>query len=132
MIFNAVKLESKPKVILRNLREANLIDEENSPTSQQLDNKIASCRRIANHLSHIFSTHELRQAIAKVFEIPESDVEAFSEVDDADEKEEPLFSIIWTSKKLMARVDEKFLQNDATYRLTYQVVNFYLKYYLTG
>ena len=39
MIFNAVKLESKPKVILRNLREANLIDEENPPTSQQLNNK---------------------------------------------------------------------------------------------
>ena len=41
---------------------------------------------------------------------------AFSQVIDDKDGEEPRFCVIWTSKQLQARVDERLTQDDATYR----------------
>ena len=74
----------------------------------------------------IFTTHELRQKICEKLEVPESDVEGYVahyEVLDEEEDKEPRFTVIWTSKKLLARARSYFHQDDATYRLTWQVRN---------
>ena len=63
MVFQGVKNEAKPKIILRNLREANLFEDGKEPTSLQLNNKIRSCRTIIKHSDQVFSTHELREKI---------------------------------------------------------------------
>ena len=39
---------------------------------------------------------------------------------------EPHFCIIWTSKKLLARIGEELTQDDATYRLTWQGYPFFV------
>ena len=44
----------------------------------------------------------------------------YHHVDDENEAQDPHFCIIWTSKKLGRRISEDFVQDDATYRLTWQ------------
>ena len=103
IVFLGIKNEAKPKVILRNLREANVFDEGKEPTNQQLNNKIRHCRKILQHSNQIFTTHELRQKICEKLEVPESDVEGYVahyEVLDEEEDKEPRFTVIWTSQKL--------------------------------
>ena len=91
---------------MRNLRDANVFTEEaGEPTRQQLYNKIAHIKHKLGNNGQILNTHELREAIAPLLEIPEDDLEAFVnnyEIDD--EEEEVRFIIIFTSKKLMARI----------------------------
>lgn len=71
MVFQGVRNEAKPKVIRRNMREANLFVNGREPTSQQLSNKISSCRNLIKHTEHIFTTHELREKIKTMLEVPE-------------------------------------------------------------
>ena len=57
--------------------------------------------------------------INEKLEVPEDDISsyiAYHEVNDEDDAEEPRFSIIWTSKKLLKRVSADLTQDDATYR----------------
>ena len=124
IVFLGVKNEAKPRVILRNLREANVFVEGKEPTSLQLNNKIRHCRKILQHSSQIFSTHELRQKVCEKLDVPESDVEGYVahyKIDDEDDEKEPRFTIIWSTKKLLARASSSFHQDDATYRLIWQV-----------
>ena len=68
----------------------------------QLNNKIRHCRKILQHSSQIFSTHELRQKVCEKLEVPESDVEGYVahfKIDDEDDEKEPRFTIIWSTKK---------------------------------
>ena len=61
----------------------------------------------------------------KHIDIPESDLEAyipFGEIIDDDNQEDPKFTIIITTKKLLERVSiDKLFQVDATYCLVWQV-----------
>ena len=57
------------------------------------------------------------------YEAPSQQVACLSEVLS---KEEPHFSIIWTSKKLTAHISDDFIQDDATYRLTWQGYPFFV------
>ena len=123
IVFQGVRNEAKPKVIMRNLRDANVFEEGKEPTALQLSNKIQHCRSIIHHTHQIFTTHELRQKINEVLEEPEDEHEAFVayfDVKDEDETEDPRFTVIWTTKNLMKRVNNEFIQDDATYRLTWQ------------
>ena len=129
MVFQGVKNEAKPKVIMRNLREANLFEEGNEPTPLQLNNKIQHCRNVIQHSSQIFTTHELRQKVAEMMEEPESEVEGYVAhllVEDEDETKDPRFVVIWTTKKLLKRCNNKFHQDDATYRLIWQGYPFFV------
>ena len=125
IVTTGVKNEARPKIILRNLRDANIFDGMVEPTIIQLYNKITNIKNILNKTKDILTTHDLRQLVLKNLEIPESDIEAyipFSEIIDDDEKEDPKFTIIITTKKLMERVSsDKLFQVDATYRLVWQV-----------
>lgn len=58
--------------------------------------------------------------------IPEDELEsyiAFHEVIDDEDDQEPKFNIIWTSKKLLARVGKEMTQDDATYRYATEVTS---------
>ena len=50
----------------------------------------------------------------------------YHHIDDEQELKEPHFCIIWTSKKLSARIGGKLTQDDATYRLLWQGYPFYV------
>ena len=62
-------------------------------------------------------------------EIPEDELESYivyHHVDDENPNEDPHFCIIWTSKKLTARISSDLVQDDATYRLTWQGYPFFV------
>ena len=97
IVVLGVKNEAKPKVILRNLREANAFEGGKEPTSHRLNNKIRHCRKVLQHSSQIFTTHELRQKICEKLEVPESDIEGYvahHDIQDEDQEKEPRFTII--------------------------------------
>jgi hypothetical protein len=119
IVMQLCKGESSTKVILRNLQDANVFPEGKLPTSRQLTVKIRHCRSIIRRNVQIFDTHELREKIAESLEVPIEDTEGYiahSEVIDDEDAVEPRFMIIWTSTKLLARVNERMTQDDATYR----------------
>ena len=105
------------------MENANLFLEGKTPTNQQLNNKIAHVKVQLNKTQQIFTTHHLREKIKENIDIPEDEDEAyiaFHEVIDENEKEEPRFSVIWTSKRMLTRTNEHMTQDDATYRLVWQ------------
>ena len=114
-----VKNEAAPKVIFRNLQDANVFPEGKFPERSQLNVKIRHCRNIIRRTVQILDTHELRQMVQQKLTIPEDELEsyiAFEEILDEEDDQEPKFNIIWTSKKLLARVGNQMTQDDATYR----------------
>ena len=117
------------QVILRNLENAQLFADGQFPTRQQLNNKIQHCRNSLKKTEQIFTTHDLREKIKEKLEIPEDEMEAYiayHEVLDEEEDEEPRFTVIWTSKKLLARTSNNLTQDDATYRLVWQGFPFFV------
>ena len=127
--MTGVKNEASAKVIKRNLQDSNLFVDSNFPTTSQLNAKIAYCRSIIRRSIEIFDTHQLRQKIAEKLDIPSDEKEsyiAYHHVDDEDESGDPHFCIIWTSRRLSARIAEEFTQDDATYRLTWQGYPFFV------
>ena len=95
----------------------------------EFNNKVNRERKKLNMTDHIFTTHELREKIKDNLNIPENDNEpyiAFHEVLDENELEEPRFTVIWTSKKMMKRASNEMTQDDATYRLTWQGYPFFV------
>ena len=68
----------------------------------------------------------MRQKIEEKLSVPEDDLSsyiAFHEVLDDDSLEEPRFSIVWTSGKLLRRVGTEMTQDDATYRLISKAIH---------
>jgi hypothetical protein len=129
MIMQGVLNEASPTVILRNLENAQLLEDGNCPSKQQLNNKIQHCRHTLNKTKQIFTTHDLREKIKEKLEVPEDDTDAyiaFHEVLDENEDEEPRFTIIWTSKRLLERTSSQLTQDDATYRLVWQGFPFFV------
>ena len=124
MIVQGVTNEAKPKVIRRNMENANLFSDGRVRTSLELSNKIAHVRKQVHGVNQIFDTHLLREKIAEHSEVPEDDDTkayiAASQIEDEDENEEPRFNIVWTSNKLMKRISNDLVQDDATYRLLWQ------------
>ena len=129
IVMNSLRNEASAKMVERNLRDANVFTENNFPTSVQLNTKIQHCRSLIRKTLQIFDTHQLREKIEEKLEVPANDTDSYivyHHVDDEQEKEEPHFSIIWTSKKLTARISDDFIQDDATYRLTWQGYPFFV------
>ena len=124
MIVQGVTNEAKPKIIRRNMENANLFSDGRVPTSLELSNKIAHVRKQVHGVNQIFDTHQLREKIAEHSEVPEDDDTkayiAASQIEDEDENEEPRFNVVWTSNKLMKRISDDLVQDDATYRLLWQ------------
>ena len=123
MIVQGVTNEAKPKIIRRNMENANLFSDGRVPTSLELSNKIAHVRKQVHGCNQIFDTHQLREKINEHSEVPEDDTKAYiaaSRIEDEDENEEPRFNIVWTSNKLMKRISDDLVQDDATYRLLWQ------------
>ena len=123
MIIQGVQNEARPAVIRRNLENANLFHDGKVPSAQQLNNKIAHIRISLNKSQQIFTTHDLREKIKEHLDIPEDDNTAYiaaHEVIDDDETKEPRFTVIWTSRRMLARTSNNMTQDDATYRLTWQ------------
>jgi hypothetical protein len=119
IVMNTLRNDGSAKTIERNLRDANVFSEENFPTRIQLNTKIQHCRSIIRKTIQIFDTHQLRQKIEEKLGVPTDDTEsyiAYNHVDDENEVEDPHFSIIWTSNKLIARISDDMTQDDATYR----------------
>ena len=119
IVMNTLRNDGSAKTIERNLRDANVFSEENFPTRVQLNTKIQHCRSIMRKNIQIFDTHQLRQKIEEKLGVPTDDTEsyiAYNHVDDENEVEDPHFSIIWTSNKLIARISDDMTQDDATYR----------------
>ena len=119
IVMNTLRNDGSAKTIERNLRDANVFSEENFPTQVQLNTKIQHCRSIIRKTIQIFDTHQLRQKIEEKLGVPTDDTEsyiAYNHVDDENEVEDPHFSIIWTSNKLIARISDDMTQDDATYR----------------
>ena len=119
IVMKTLKNDGSNKTVERNLREENVFTEENFPSKVQLNTKIQHCRSIIRKNIQIFDTHQLRQKIELKLEVPHDDTDsyiAYHHVDDESEVEDPHFSIIWTSKKLIARISDEMTQDDATYR----------------
>ena len=129
IVIQSLRNEASAKVVERNLRDANVFTEDNFPTPVELNTKIQHCRKIIRKTVQIFDTHQLRQKIEEKLEIPFDNTDsyiAYHHVDDEQEENEPHFSIIWTSKKLLARISDELTQDDATYRLTWQGYPFFV------
>ena len=77
IVMTGCRNEARPKVILRNLRDANVFDGMTEPTMIQLYNKITNVKNILDKTRDILTTHDLRQKVAEHLETPESDIEAF-------------------------------------------------------
>ena len=122
IVMEGVINHAKPKVIKRNLKNANVCGR-SLPTKTELYNKIAAVKIKVFPSSKVKNTHELRQKVSEHLNEPASDIEAYvaySEIDDEKEDEEPRFTIIFTSKKNMGKLkDDRVLQTDATYRLNW-------------
>ena len=119
IVLQGCRNEANPAVILRNLKDFNLFPEGKGPSRQQLNNKISYCRRLLHKTSEIFTTGELRQKINEHLNVPDDENEAYIahyDIEDENEEDEPRFIIIWTSKKLLARMSGGLTQDDATYR----------------
>ena len=118
IVMTGVKNEASAKVIKRNLQESNLFASGNFPTTSQLNAKIAYCRSIIRRTIEIFDTHQLREKIQEHLEIPDDELDSYivyHHVDDENPNEDPHFCIIWTSKKLTARISSDLVQDDTTY-----------------
>ena len=101
---------------MRNLKDANVFPDGKVPSSSQLSVKIRHCRNLVKRTQQIFDTHELRMEIEKKLEVPEDEDKphiAYHKIKDDVDDEEPKFTIIWTSKKLLARVGEEMTQPTA-------------------
>ena len=123
IVIEGVTNHAKPNVIKRNLKNANVFVGRSVPTKTQLYNKIAATKKTVFPSSSVRNTHELRQKVAEYLDQPASDIEAFipfHDIDDEDEKKEPRFTIILTSKKNLGKLtNDRVLQTDATYRLNW-------------
>ena len=118
-IMTSVRNEATPAVVLRNLKDLNLLPKNNAPTAQQLNNKISYCRKLLLKTDQIFTTGDLRAKASQQLDVPEDECEpyiAHYTIDDEHEDKEPRFAIIWTSKKLLNRIKGDLTQDDATYR----------------
>ena len=118
-IKNSLKNEASAATVLRNLKDHNLIQRENGPTPQQLNNKISYCRKLLRKTEQIFTTGDLRAKINQHLAIPDNDCDAYiayHNIDDENENADPRFTMIWTSKKLLARIKGELTQDDTTYR----------------
>ena len=119
IVMEAMKNEASTATTIRQLQDANVFPEGKFPSRSQITVKIRHCRNILRRTIQIFNTHELRMQIQEKLEVPLDDTEAYiayNSIDDENEEEEPRFSIIWTSTKLLARVGSEMTQDDATYR----------------
>jgi hypothetical protein len=120
MIVQGVAIEAKPKIIRRNMENANLFSDGRVPTSLELSNKITHVRKQVHGVNQIFDTHQLREKIAEHSEVPEDDDTKAYIAARQIENEEPHFNVGWTSNKLMKRISNDLVQDDATYRLLWQ------------
>jgi hypothetical protein len=129
IVMDALKHDGSAKTVTRQLKDANIFSEGNFPSASQINAKIAYCRSILRKTIEIFDTFQLREKIAEKLEVPSEDTEsyiAYHHIDDEDDSKDPHFCIIWTSKKLLARISDDFTQDDATYRLTWQGYPFFV------
>ena len=118
-----LKTFGKPKAILSEMENRNMFRDGRVPTSLQLSNKVRHVRKLIFGVEQIFDTHELREKINENLKVPDVETHAYiayHEVNDEEEDAEPRFNIIWTSQKLMKRIDNELTQDDATYRLLWQ------------
>ena len=122
IIEEGVVNHAKPNVIKRNLNEANLFLSR-KPSKIQLYNKIAAVRKRVFPSINIVNTHQMRQRISNVLEIPASEVEGYVpywKIDDENDEKEPRFCVIFTSKKNQEKLSSiDLLQTDATFRLNW-------------
>ena len=82
--------------------------------TQKFNTVVLSLERLYRYL-----TLKLRQKIEEKLGVRTDDTEsyiAYNHVDDENEVEDPHFSIIWTSNKLIARISDDMTQDVATYR----------------
>lgn len=129
IIIQGILNEAKPAVIRRNLTRNNAFINGNEPTALQLSNKIAYLRRTLKSTSQILTTHDLRENIATKLQIPEDENQAYivyHEVRDEKEYEEPRFVVIWSTRKMLNRVNIDIIQDDATYRLNWHGYPFFV------
>ena len=122
IIKNSEMNHNKPNKTLRLLNEANVFISRR-PTKIQLYNKCAAIRKTLNPTINMVNTHQMRQKIQEVLNVPESEVEGFVpfwEIDDENDNKEPRFCVIFATKKSQATLSSiDFLQPDATYRLNW-------------
>ena len=106
IIEEGVVNHAKPNVIKRNLNEANLFLSR-KPSTIQLYNKIAAVRKRVFPSINIVNTHQMRQRISNVLEIPASEVEGYVpywEIDDENDEKEPRF----LSSSLQRRIRKNY------------------------
>ena len=118
VVMTGVLNEATPTVIRRNLRE--VFPENKLPTSIQLANKIAHCRKQVNATRQVLATGDLRRLIAENSEIDFNDENksyvAFNDVVDDEGESGVRFTVIFTTPALAARLSPELIQDDATYR----------------
>ena len=117
IVIQGCKNNLDPTNIRSNLRDSNLCLVV-FPTVKQLNNKIQFCRRKL-FTKDIVMTGELREAIAKMIDMPVDDTQAYVvnyEVVDDQEDGEVRFVVTWSTKKMRARINVDLVQDDATYR----------------
>ena len=125
IIVTGIKNGAVPKVIQRNLREANVFTDSVEPSIFQLNNKIAYLKRSLKLNEHIHNTHEMRQKIVNHIKVPDIDAEGYIPHyvihDDVENAEDTRFTVIFSTKRLLSNLSKSdTLHLDATYRLNWQ------------
>ena len=121
IVMTGVLNEASPTVIRRLLREE--FPDGKMPSAIQLANKIAHCRKVVTASRNILMTGELKDFISQRLQVPESQTEMYvasHEVIDDQGEDNIRFSIIFTTPAMKRRLSTELMQDDATYRLTWQ------------
>ena len=123
ILVTGIKMNSRPKVMLRELRDKNCFAGQNEPTTIQLYNKISHLKKIMNLSENLLTTFQLRQKIQEHTEIPDNDIQGFIPhyiIEDEDEGD-ARFVVVFSTKRLLEAIPKSDTAHwDATYRLMWQ------------
>ena len=73
ILVTGIKMNSRPKVMLRELRDKNCFDGQTEPSQIQLYNKIAHLKKIMNLSENLLTTFQLHQKVQEHTDIPDND-----------------------------------------------------------
>ena len=125
ILVTGIKMNSRPKVMLRELRDINCFDGQTEPSQIQIYNKIAHLKKIMNLSENLLTTFQLRQKVQEHTDIPDNDIQGFVPhyiiEDDADNEGDARFVIVYSTKRLLEAITKSDTAHwDATYRLVWQ------------
>ena len=122
IIIKAIKNNVKNSLILRELKEKAAVNGSNKfPTLGQVGVKKRYLKNVKCQENFIVDVHSLRNYCEKKSIVPDNDDEPFIPFHyiEGDTQDNLIMTVIWSTKKLLSRIDKKLIQDDASYKLNW-------------